>query len=94
MVVLQETADEGVELKIEEKDFKCRKNLSSVTSAMRSSFRKFGFRRLVGPVHEGSHIVQVAESEAVDESSRDLEIFWRCEAVSYTHLTLPTKRIV
>ena len=72
MVVLQETADEGVELKIEEKDSKCRKNLSSVTSAMRSSFRKFGFRRLVGPVHEGFHM-------AGDESPRDLEIFWRCE---------------
>ena len=92
MVVLQETADEGVELKIEEKDFKCRKNLSSVTSAMRSSFRKFGFRILVGPVHKGFHIIQVAESEAGDESSRDLEIFWRCEE-SYNRIFYRRQRL-
>jgi len=29
----------------------------------------------VGPVHEGIHILQVAESETGDESSRVLEIF-------------------
>ena len=72
MVALQE--DEGVEIKIEEKDPKCRKNLPSVTSAMRSSFRKCGFRRLVGPVHEGFHILQVAGSEAGDESSRSSQV--------------------
>ena len=59
MVALQE--DEG--------------DIPSVTSAMRSSFRKCGFRRLVGPVHEEFHILQVAESEAGDESSRD--ILWK-----------------
>ena len=58
-----ENADEGVEL---------RKILSMVMFVMRSSFRKCGFRRLVGPVHERIHILQVAESEAGDESSRDL----------------------
>ena len=58
-------------LRLREKDPKCRKNLHSVTSAMKSSFRKCGFRRLVGPVHEGFHILQVAESG--DESTRDLE---------------------
>jgi len=31
--------------------------------------------RIVGPVHEKIHILQVAESEAGDESSRGLEIF-------------------
>ena len=54
-------------LRLRGKNLNCRKILPSVFSAMRSSFRKCGFRRSVGPVHE---------------------------AVSYTHLTLPTKRIV
>ena len=63
-----------MEIKIEEKDPKCRKILPSVTSAMSSSFRKCGFRRCVGPVHEGFHTLQVAESETGDESTRDLEI--------------------
>ena len=55
MDLLQEagTTDEGVELKIERKYPKCRKILSNASFAMRSSFRKCGFRRLVGPVHEG-----------------------------------------
>ena len=52
-----------------------RKIFSTVMFAMRTSFRKCGFRRLVGPVHEGIHILQVAESETGDESSRVLEIF-------------------
>jgi len=64
-----------VELKIEGKDSKCRKILSNVSFARRSSFRKCGFRRHVGPVHEGIHILQMAESEAGDESSKVLEIF-------------------
>ena len=54
-----ETADDGVDFKIEEKNSKCRKILSSVKCALRGSFRKCGFRRLVGPVHEGIHILQV-----------------------------------
>ena len=54
-----ETADDGVDSKIEEKNSKCRKILSSVKCALRGSFRKCGFRRLVGPVHEGIHILQV-----------------------------------
>ena len=49
--------------------------LSNVSFAMRTSFRKCGFRRLVGPVHERIHILQVAGSETGDESSRVLEIF-------------------
>ena len=48
-----------------------RKIFSTVVFAMRTYFRKCGFRRLVRPVHEGIHILQVAESE----SSRVLEIF-------------------
>ena len=51
MVALLE--DEGVELEIEEKDSKSGNNIPNVTSALRSSFRKCGFRRLVGLVHEG-----------------------------------------
>ena len=46
----------------------------SVISAMKSSFKKCGFRRHVGPVHEGFHTLQVAVSETGDESTRDLEI--------------------
>ena len=48
-----ETTDEGLELKFEGKDPKCRKIFSNVSFAMRSSFRKCGFRRLVGLIHEG-----------------------------------------
>ena len=62
-----------MDFKIEEKNSKCRKILSSVKCALRGSFRKCGFRRLVGPVHEGVHILQVAGSGAGDGSSRDLE---------------------
>ena len=51
MVALLE--DEGVELKIEEKDSKSGNNTPNVTSALRSSFRKCCFRILVGLVHEG-----------------------------------------
>jgi len=36
-----------------------RKIFSTVMFAKRTSFRKCGFRRLVGPVHEGIHILQV-----------------------------------
>ena len=68
------TADEGVEIKIEEGDPKCRKILPSVISAMRSSFRKCGIRRRVGPVHGGFLTLLVAVSETGDESTRDLEI--------------------
>ena len=41
---------------------------------LRSLFRKCGFRRLVGPVHEGFHNLLVAVSETGDESTRELEI--------------------
>ena len=51
----------------------------------------------MGPVHEGFHILQVAGSEAGDEFSRDLEIFWRCEE-SYNRIfggeTVPRERMV
>ena len=46
-LLLDAAREEGVELKIEEKDYKCRKILSNVSSAMRSSFRKCGLRKHV-----------------------------------------------
>ena len=65
-----------MEIKIEEKDPKCRKILPSVISAMRSSFRKCDFRRHVGPVHEGLHTLQVAESETLE---MNLQEIWRSQ---------------
>ena len=49
-----EIADVSVELQTKEKDSKWRKILTNVKFALRSSFRKCGCKRLVGPVHEES----------------------------------------
>ena len=57
-----EAGDEGVELGIGEGDSKCRRILSNVSFAGRSSFRKCGFGGHVGPVHEGIHVLWVAGS--------------------------------
>ena len=61
-----------MDFKIEEKNSKCRKILSSVKCALRGSFRKCGFRRLVGPVHEGIHILQVLSLRL-----KNLQEIWR-----------------
>ena len=75
------------------------RNIPSVTSAMRSSLRKCGFRRLVGPVHEGFHILQVAESQAGYESSRDLEnriFYWRLQmkVIFYKRLQMNMMKVM
>ena len=82
--LLQEagTTDGGVELKIEGKDPKCRKILSNVSFAMRSSFRKCGFRRLCQNSAEGDGNATVGDTiednvRNITESIENVLYSWR-----------------